>query len=140
MSLKAVLLPLFLQVGLSFALLLWLASVRRILLKGLKVKWQDIALKQKPWPDQAQQISNCLQNQFEIPILFYVLIALSVSTHKASLTFVILEWLFVATRLAHAYIFTTSNYVPLRGQFFIAGVLILLGMWGIYAYQILVSP
>jgi len=140
MSLKAVLLPLFLQVGLSFGLLLWLASLRRILLKGRTVKWQDIALKQKPWPDRAQQISNCLQNQFEIPILFYVLIAFSVSTQKASLTFVILEWLFVATRLAHAYIFTTSNYVPLRGQFFIAGVLILLGMWGIYAYQILVSP
>ena len=140
MSLKAVLLPLFVQVGLSFALLLWLASVRRILLKSLKVKWQDIALKQKPWPDQALQISNCLQNQFEIPILFYVLISLSVSTQKASLTFVILEWLFVATRLAHAYIFTTSNYVPLRGQFFIAGVLILLGMWVIYGYQILVSP
>ncbi|MCL2453069.1 MAG: MAPEG family protein [Alphaproteobacteria bacterium] len=140
MSLKAVLLPLFVQVGLSFALLLWLASVRRILLKSLKVKWQDIALKQKPWPDQALQISNCLQNQFEIPILFYVLISLSVSTQKASLTFVILEWLFVATRLAHAYIFTTSNYVPLRGQFFIAGVLILLGLWVIYGYQILVSP
>lgn len=140
MSLKAVLLPLFVQVGLSFALLLWLASVRRILLKSLKVKWQDIALKQKPWPDQALQISNCLQNQFEIPILFYVLISLSVSTQKASLTFVILEWLFVATRLAHAYIFTTSNYVPLRGQFFIAGVLILLGMWVNYGYQILVSP
>lgn len=140
MSLKAVLLPLFLQVGLSFALLLWLASMRRFLLKSLKVKWQDIALKQKPWPEQAQQISNCLQNQFEIPILFYVLIALSVATQKASLAFVILEWLFVATRLAHAYVFTTSNYVPLRGQFFIAGVLILLGMWGTYAYQILVSP
>lgn len=140
MSLKAVLLPLFLQVGLSFALLLWLASARRTLLKSLKVKWQDIALKQKPWPDQPQQISNCLQNQFEIPILFYVLVALSVSTQKASLTFVILEWLFVATRLAHAYVFTTSNYVPLRGQFFIAGVLTLLGMWGIYGYQILASP
>ncbi|MCL2384713.1 MAG: MAPEG family protein [Alphaproteobacteria bacterium] len=140
MSLKAVLLPLFVQVGLSFALLLWLASVRRILLKSLKVEWQGIALKQKPWPDQALQISNCLQNQFEIPILFYVLISLSVSTQKASLTFVILEWLFVATRLAHAYIFTTSNYVPLRGQFFIAGVLILLGMWVNYGYQILVSP
>ena len=140
MSLRAVLLPLFLQVGLSFGLLFWLARERTALLKSRMIKWQDIALKQKPWPDQPQQISNCLQNQFEIPILFYVLISLSVSTQKASLTFVILEWLFVATRLAHAYVFTTSNYVPLRGQFFIAGVLILLGMWGVYGYQILVSP
>ncbi|HTV32535.1 MAG TPA: MAPEG family protein [Methylocella sp.] len=140
MSLKAVLLPLFFQVGLSFALILWLAFERTHLFKSRILKWQDISLKQNRWPDRAQQISNCFQNQFEIPVLFYVLVALSVSTQKAGLTFIVLEWLFVATRLAHAYVFTTSNYVPLRGQFFIAGVLILLGMWGVFTFQILSGP
>ena len=140
MSLKAVLLPLFFQVGLSFALILWLAFERTHLFKSRILTWQDISLKQIRWPDRAQQISNCFQNQFEIPVLFYVLVALSVSTQKAGLTFIVLEWLFVATRLAHAYVFTTSNYVPLRGQFFIAGVLILLGMWGVFTFQILSGP
>jgi hypothetical protein len=51
-----------------------------------------------------------------------------------------MEWLFVATRLAHAYVFTTSNYVPLRGQFFIVGTIILFLMWVIFAIQIFAGP
>ena len=49
---------------------------------------------------------------------------------------VVMEWLFATTRIAHAIVFTTSNYVPLRGQFYIAGTLILLLMWGLFAVRI----
>jgi hypothetical protein len=65
---------------------------------------------------------------------------LEITTKKAGLPFVIMAWLFVAARLAHAYVFTTSNYVPLRGQFFIVGTLILLVMWGFFALQIFSGP
>ena len=94
-------------------------------------------MRQTPWPDRAQQIGNCFQNQFEIPVLFYVLVALAILTKKADLVFVVMEWLFVATRIAHAYVFTTSNYVPLRGQFLLLGIIILFLMWAIFAIRIL---
>jgi hypothetical protein len=105
-----------------------------------EVRWQDIALRQTAWPDRVQQIGNSFQNQFEVPVVFYVLVGLVLVTKKADLFFVVMEWLFVATRSAHAYIHTTSNYVPLRGQFFLAGVIILFLMWGIFAVRILAGP
>ena len=140
MTLQSILLPLFVQAGLTFFLILWMAKERTVLLKRREVKWQDVALRQMPWPDRVQQIGNCFQNQFEIPILFYVLVVLEIVTKKAGVPFVVMEWLFVATRLAHAYVFTTSNYVPLRGQCFIAGTIILTLMWGIFALQIFAGP
>jgi len=140
MTLQAILLPLFVQIGLTFFLGLWMARERTACFKRREVKWQDIALRQTPWPGRAQQISNCFGNQFEIPVLFYVLAGLAILTKKADLLFVVMEWLFVATRVAHAAVFTTSNYVPLRGQLFIAGTLLLLFMWGFFAFQILAVP
>jgi len=140
MTLQSILLPLFVQIGLTCFLILWVAKERTVLFKRREIKWQDIALRQTPWPDRVQQIGNCFQNQFEIPILFYVLVMLEIMTKKAGLLFVVMEWLFVATRFAHAYAFTTSNYVPLRGQFFIVGTIILFLMWVIFAIQIFAGP
>jgi hypothetical protein len=140
MTLQSILLPLFVQIGLTFFLILWMAKERTGLVRRREVKWQDIALRQTPWPDRVQQIGNCFQNQFEIPILFYVLVVLEIMTKEAGLLFVVMEWLFVATRIAHAYVFITSNYVPLRGQFFIVGTLILIFMWGLFALQIFAGP
>ncbi len=139
MSLQSILLPLFVQTGLAFFLIIWMAKERTALLQLREVKWQDIALRQKAWPDRAQQIANCFENQFEKPVLFYALVVLAIITKRADLLFV-MEWLFVASRVAHAYVFTTSNYVPLHGQFFIAGTILSLFMWEIFALRILAGP
>jgi hypothetical protein len=140
MSLQSILVPLFVQTGLAFVLIIWMAKERTALLQRREVKWQDIALRQKAWPDRAQQIANCFENQFEKPGLFYALVVLAIITKRADLLFVVMEWLFVASRVAHAYVFTTSNYVPLHGQFFIAGTILLLFMWEIFALRILAGP
>ena len=44
-------------------------------------------------------------------MLFYVLIALALPLRKADLVIVLLSWVFVVTRFAHAGIFVTSNDV-----------------------------
>ena len=74
MSVQMVLLPVFVLVGLTFVLLLWMAGARRQALVGGQTKIRDIALRQPNWPERATQIGNCFSNQFEIPVLFYVLI------------------------------------------------------------------
>ena len=51
-----------------------------------------------------------------------------------------MAWFFVAARIAHAYVFTTSNYVPLRGKCFIAGTIILILMWVNFALRIFAGP
>src|SRR5437764_8445649 len=77
MSVQMVLLPVFVLVGLTFALLLWTARARRQAIVGGDTKIRDIALGQQNWPTRATQIGNCFGNQFELPLLFYILIALA---------------------------------------------------------------
>jgi hypothetical protein len=140
MTIQSILLPVFVQIGLTFFIAFWMAKQRwGVMLRG-EMRWQDIALKQRPWPARTQQVSNCFQNQFEVPVLFYVLVALAILTKKADLLFVVMAWLFVLTRIAHAFVFTTSNYVPRRGQIFVAGALVVFLMWVIFAIRILLSP
>jgi hypothetical protein len=132
-----VLLPVFVLVGLTFALLLWMATARARALTGKEIRLKDIALGQSNWPESATKIGNCFSNQFEIPVLFYVLIALALPLHKADLVIVLLSWVFVVTRFAHAGIFVTSNNVQQRSLAWFAGVLVLFAMWLYFALKML---
>jgi hypothetical protein len=137
MSVQMVLLPVFVLVGLTFFLLLWMAGARRNALVSRQTKVRDIALGQPNWPDRATQIGNCYMNQFELPLLFYILIALALPLRHADLVIVLLSWVFVVTRFAHAGIFVTSNDLNQRSLAWFAGVLVLFAMWLYFALKIL---
>ena len=137
MSVQMVLLPVFVQVGLTFVLLLWMAGPRRQTLVSGETKIKNIALGQPNWPARATQIGNCYRNQFEIPVLFYVLIALALPIRHADYVIVLLSWVFVVTRLVHAGIFVSSNDLGQRSMAWFAGVLVLLVMWVYFALKIL---
>ncbi len=137
MSVQAVFLPVFAMVGLTFVLLLWTAGARRRALLGGEAKIRDVALGQSNWPARATQIANCYRNQFELPLLFYVLIALAMPLRHADLVIVLLSWVFVATRFVHAGIFVTSNDFGRRSSAWLAGSLVLFAMWLYFALRIL---
>jgi hypothetical protein len=137
MSVQMVLLPVFVLIGLTFALLLWMAGARRGTLVSGETKIRDIALGQQNWPQRTTQIANCFANQFELPLLFYVLIALALPLHRADLVIVLLSWVFVVTRFAHAGIFVTSNDLNRRSLAWFAGVLVLFAMWLYFALKLL---
>jgi len=69
--------------------------------------------------------------------LFYTLIALALPLRHADLVIVLLSWVFVITRFAHAGIFVTSNDVRQRSLAWFAGVLVLFVMWLYFALRIL---
>src|SRR5579864_4505033 len=137
MSAQMVLLPVFVLVGLTFALLISMATARRNALVSKQTKIRDIALGQPNWPVRATQIGNCYRNQFELPVLFYVLIALALPLRHADLIIVILSWVFVLTRLVHAGVFVSSNDLGRRSTAWLVGVLVLLVMWVYFALKIL---
>ena len=62
-------------------------------------------------------------------MLFYVLVLLVLNLRMSDIVLVTLAWIFVLTRLAHAYVHTTSNVIRLRGGVYGIGVLVLLIMW-----------
>ena len=137
MSVQMVLLPLFVQIGLTFALLLGMATARTRALTSRETSFKDIALGQPNWPERATQVGNCFRNQFEVPALFYVLIALALPLRHADFVIVLLSWVFVVTRFAHAGIFVTSNDVRSRSLAWFAGVLVVFAMWIYFALKIL---
>ena len=136
MTVQMVLLPVFVQVALTFAMLFWMASARTRSVKSGETKIRDIALGQSAWPTRAQQISNNYASQFQIPVLFYVIVILALFTRTADFIFVVLSWLFVLARIAHTYVHATSNHVPTRFNVFAVGVFVLIAMWVWFALKI----
>ena len=137
MSIQMVLLPVLVLVGLAFALLLGMVGARRRALVGGETRIRDIALGQPNWPIRATQIGNCYRNQFELPLLFYILIALALPLRHADLFMVLMSWVFVVTRFVNAGIFVTSNDLGRRSTAWLAGVPVLLAMWIYFALKIL---
>jgi len=137
MSIGFVLLPLFVQVILTFVLYCWMAYHRVTTIRSGVVHPRDVALRQPNWPPRVLQIANAAHNQLELPLLFYVLTILSIMTRHADILFVVLSWVFVLSRLGHAYIHVTSNRVPRRGAVFGIGLLVLMIMWLIFMVRIL---
>ena len=89
-------------VGLTFALLLGMVATRTRAKKAGAVG--------------NDQFGDCFSNQFELPLLFYVLIALALPLRHVDYVMVLLSWVFVVTRFAHAGIFVTSNNLQRRGH------------------------
>ena len=137
MSIRMVLLPLFVQVGLTFALLIGMVALRRQTLVSGETKIREIALGQPNWPVRATQVGNCYRNQFELPMLLYILIALALPLRHADLFIVLMSWVFVIARFIHAGVFVTSNDLGRRSMAWLAGVLVLLVMWLYFALKML---
>ncbi len=85
MSIRAVLLPLFVEILLTFGLYFWMAYYRVTLVRGGTVRARDVALREPNWPPHVLKVTNAAHNQLEIPMLFYVLTILAVVTHHADL-------------------------------------------------------
>jgi hypothetical protein len=137
MSLQAVLLPLFVEVILTFMLMLWMGALRGNDLRSGAAKPADVALREPNWPRRTMQAAYSFSNQFELPVLFYVLTILEWITRHAGYVFVVLAWIFVICRVLQAYVHVTSNTYRLRSTFYSIGAVVLLVMWVIYIAEVL---
>ncbi len=137
MPLPFLLLPLFVEVLLTFVLMLGMMVLRTSSLQRGETQLEQIALREPNWPTRANQFAYAFGNQFELPVLFYVLTILSLITRHADIVFVVLAWIFVAFRILQAWMHVTSNNVRWRGGFYGVGALVLLAMWIVFVVRIL---
>jgi hypothetical protein len=137
MSLQAVLLPLFVEVILTFVLMLSMGVLRQRDFRSGAVKGPDVALREPNWSKPTTQVAYSFSNQFELPVLFYVLTILAWDTRHAGIVFVVLAWIFVICRVMQAYIHVTSNVYRLRSTFFSIGAVVLMIMWALYIVEVL---
>jgi hypothetical protein len=132
-----ILLPLFVEVILTFALLFTTGFARTHDLRSRTVHPRDIALGQLAWPVKTQQLGNAFNNQFQLPVLFYVLTVLAIITRQADMLFVVMAWIFVLARIVHVYVHVTDNNVFRRGPIYGIGGIVLMLMWLIFIVRIL---
>ncbi|WP_250658234.1 MAPEG family protein [Alkalimarinus coralli] len=118
---------------LAHVLLVVLLYIPLVIRKAQAVKSKAVdlkvtALNNQAWTEDVIKVSNNIANQFETPILFYVLCIIAVLTSTVDMLGVVLAWSYVALRYIHSYIHTHSNYVPYRMRVFALSLLILLIM------------
>jgi hypothetical protein len=140
MTVQEILLPLFVEVILTFLLLFALMPLRARDFKSGIATYDNIGLREPNWSKPSLQVAYSFSNQFELPVLFYVLTILAYLTHLAGLVFVILAWVFVAFRILQATIHVTSNNVRFRGLFFGIAAIALAINWAIYIFEVLTLP
>lgn len=139
MPIQIVLLPLFVEVLLTFGVMFGMMYHRTSTLQRGETRFQDIALREPNWPVAATKFANSFANQFELPVLFYVLTILEIVTRHADLLFVVLAWIFVIMRVLQAMVHVTNNNVRVRGAFYGIGAFVLVAMWIIYIVRILLA-
>jgi hypothetical protein len=89
----------------------------------------ELALGRAQWPEDATKRAANFRNQFEVPVLFYAVVAFALLTKGADGTMVVLAWLFVLTRIVHAAIHVGPNKVRWRTPAFALGFLIVAVIW-----------
>ncbi len=131
MNQVAILYPVFVQVFLTLCVLglLGIARTRAVRTMDRQRGNPDLALGRVQWPDDAIKRAANFRNQFELPVLFYAVVAFALLTKGADGIMVVLAWLFVLTRLVHASIHIGPNKVRWRTPAFALGFLIVAVMW-----------
>ena len=121
--------PILVQIAWTLGLLTVLGRARAAAVQRGEVRLREVALSGDAWPDRIKALGNNYANQFETPVLFYVLCGLALYTGATHGIMVALAWLYVASRIAHTLVHTGSNAVLTRFRAFIVGVAALAGMW-----------
>ena len=89
----------------------------------------DLARGKTVWPEDAAKCAANYSNQFELPVLFYAVVAFALIAKGADLLMIVLAWLFVLTRVVHAAIHVGPNKVRYRSPVFALGYVIVAIMW-----------
>jgi hypothetical protein len=127
----AILYPVFVQVALTFLVYGMLAVARARAIAGMERGRgnADLALGRIAWPEDALKRAANQRNQFELPVLFYAVVAFALITKGVDYLMLLLAWAFVLTRIVHAAIHVGPNRVRWRSPAFALGLLILAAMW-----------
>jgi len=126
MNQNLIFVPVLMQVLLVFMLYIQLGVKKAQAVKSGNVNRKKAALDTNEWPEYVIKISNNIGNQFETPIIFYVLSIVVYLLSSVNIAVLTLSWIYVISRYAHAYIHTHSNHVPHRLRAFLVGVVILI--------------
>jgi len=127
---NAILYPIVAQGALVFSVLFLLAKRRLKAFADGKTDPSYFALFQGAGePENVTRVQRNFLNQFEMPVLFFVVCLAAAQFGKADMVMVYAAWAYVAVRLIHAIVHISVNKVMVRFRLFFLSNLILMFMW-----------
>ena len=124
----SILYPVLVHIVLVLGLYIVLGIRKSAEIKSKSVDLKETSLNNKAWPTGVVQVSNNIDNQFESPLLFYVVCIITYLAEASTSISILLAWLYVALRYFHSYIHIGSNFVPYRLKIFVVSLLIILAL------------
>jgi len=85
-------------------------------------------------PERATVVGRHYDNQFQLPLFFYLGCITHISLGYANKYTLGIAWLFILARLLHSFIHLGSNYPLTRAKIFALGWLFVLLLWGQAVY------
>jgi len=138
MSSNAILFPLFAMALLTLFISMRLLQLRyrAVIQDGLNPRYFKHNRGAKP-PEYVMRMEDHYTNTYEQPVLFYVVIILIYITSQADLVLLLMAWLYVATRILHAYIHIRYNKIIWRRNAFLLSTLVVFTLWGYLFVQLI---
>jgi hypothetical protein len=136
MSRDWIFVPVIVQVLMTLLIYVRLIKVKVREMRAGKVDMARRGLHEDAWPDSVLLINNDIRNQFELPVLFYVVCIVLWELHAVHALALVTAAAFVLSRIAHAYVHLTSNYIPHRRRLFTAGWWVLTFMAALVVWEL----
>jgi hypothetical protein len=122
--------PMFSMVLLTFIVACIAVKARFASVKNKTVRAKFYSLMNgQEVPDIITKTTRNFNNQFEVPVLFYVVCSLYIFWDINSYFALINAWLFVGLRIVHSYIHLTYNHVLHRMLTFWFSLLCVMALW-----------
>lgn len=129
-----ILVPVFGHLALVFFLFVMVSVKRMSAVAQGNLQTNDLAHKSNE-PEASRRWANNLNNQFEVPVLFYALIVLLYATDAVNWIYVVLAFLFFVGRILHTVVQVSGDNVGLRGKVFVINFLAVACMWLVFFFD-----
>lgn len=94
------------------------------------VRLRSFLLMDGDFPKAIVKTTRSFNNQFELPILFYVALLLCIAMQlPTDIVLIVLAWAFVLLRYIHAFVHITLNHLLARLLIFWLGFFVLMALW-----------
>lgn len=135
MSGDAIFWPAIVQAGLTYFVYWLMSRRRRDAIAAGEASTRQFR-ENNAEPARSLFARNNLENQFELPVLFFAVVLALHAVDAATPAAVALAWIFALSRLAHAWVHVTSNRIRYRRPLFITGWFAVGGLWLLLAARL----
>jgi hypothetical protein len=131
MYFKPLLIPLLVQVALTFIVMLFMYRRRVAEMKSKRIHPQQLKSRSQAHGvlTDSESAANNYLNLFESPVLFYTAILLTLILMVQDTILVVLAWAYIGSRCIHSFIHLGYNLVRHRFLVFIFSSFVLLAIW-----------